>query len=161
MENIDKLLAIEEIKNLKHKYFRAIDMADFYLLDEVFHENIAVDYRGGTYRWQESGKEAICTALKYSFHNQAAAMHTGHHPEILISSSTEASGKWYLHDIFYNFKDNVVTQGTALYEDEYVHDGKTWRILKSQYDRVVETVSPIDENIKFTKYMLKDKGLKI
>ena len=42
-----------------------------------------------------------------------------------------------------------------------VHDGKTWRILKSQYDRVVETVSPIDENIKFTKYMLKDKGLKI
>ena len=96
MEKIDKLLAIEEIKNLKHKYFRAIDMADFHLLDEVFHKDITVDYRGGTYRWQESGKEAICTALKYSFHNQAAAMHTGHHPEIQINSSTKASGKWYL-----------------------------------------------------------------
>ena len=55
----------------------------------------------------------------------------------------------------------MVTQGTALYEDEYIFDGNSWRILKSQYDRIVESVSPIDENIKFTKYMLKDKGKKL
>ena len=103
MDNVDKLLAIEEIKIIKHKYFRAIDMADFDLLEEIFDPDIQVDYRGGTYRWQESGKDAIITALKYSFHNQAAAMHTGHHPEISIHSTTKASGKWYLHDVFYNF----------------------------------------------------------
>ena len=40
------LLDIEEIKNLKHRYFRAIDMADFDLLDGVFAENITIDYRG-------------------------------------------------------------------------------------------------------------------
>ena len=88
-------------------------------------------------------------------------MHTGHHPEISIHSTTKATGKWYLHDIFYNFSEKVVTQGTALYEDEYIFDGNSWRILKSQYDRIVESVSPIDENIKFTKYMLKDKGKKL
>jgi len=70
MDNVDKLLAIEEIKTLKHKYFRAIDMADFDLLEEIFDQDIQVDYRGGTYRWQESGKDAIINALKYSFHNQ-------------------------------------------------------------------------------------------
>ena len=50
MDNVDKLLAIEEIKIIKHKYFRAIDMADFDLLEEIFDPDIQVDYRGGTYR---------------------------------------------------------------------------------------------------------------
>jgi hypothetical protein len=34
--NYKNLIDIEEIKNLKHRYFRAIDMADFDLLDNVF-----------------------------------------------------------------------------------------------------------------------------
>ena len=37
MDKIQKLLDIEDIKNLKHRYFRAIDMADFELLDHVFY----------------------------------------------------------------------------------------------------------------------------
>ena len=57
MEAIDRLLAIEEIRNLKHKYFRAIDMADYELLSTIFTDDISVDYRGGTYRWQASGKD--------------------------------------------------------------------------------------------------------
>ena len=36
MDKLQKLIDIEEIKNLKHRYFRAIDMADFDLLDNVF-----------------------------------------------------------------------------------------------------------------------------
>ena len=35
MDNLQKLIDIEEIKNLKHRYFRAIDMADFDLLDNA------------------------------------------------------------------------------------------------------------------------------
>jgi hypothetical protein len=36
MDKLQKLIDIEEIKNLKHRYFRAIDMADFDLLDNIF-----------------------------------------------------------------------------------------------------------------------------
>ena len=43
MDKLQMLLDIEEIKNLKHRYFRAIDMADFDLLDGVFAENITID----------------------------------------------------------------------------------------------------------------------
>ena len=60
MDKLQMLLDIEEIKNLKHRYFRAIDMADFDLLDGVFAENITIDYRGGTYRWESEGKNTIC-----------------------------------------------------------------------------------------------------
>lgn len=74
MEAIDRLLAIEEIRNLKHKYFRAIDMADYELLSTIFTDDITVDYRGGTYRWQASGRDEIITSMKYSFHDQTCAM---------------------------------------------------------------------------------------
>ncbi len=57
MDQLQKLLDIEEIKNLKHRYFRAIDMADFDLLDSIFTEDITVDYRGGTYRWESQGNK--------------------------------------------------------------------------------------------------------
>ena len=48
MDKLQKLIDIEEIKNLKHRYFRAIDMADFDLLDHVFADNISIESRGGT-----------------------------------------------------------------------------------------------------------------
>ena len=57
MDKLQMLLDIEEIKNLKHRYFRAIDMADFDLLDNIFSQDITIDYRGGTYRWESEGKE--------------------------------------------------------------------------------------------------------
>ena len=53
-ELIRELHDIEMIKQLKHRYFRAIDMADHGLLDSVFTDDIKVDYRGGTYVWAVS-----------------------------------------------------------------------------------------------------------
>jgi len=159
MDKIQKLLDIEDIKNLKHRYFRAIDMADFELLDHVFAEDITIDYRGGTYRWESKGKQKIIDSLVQAFHNQTAAMHTAHHPEIEILSETEALGKWYLQDIFYNFDLNSVTQGTALYADKYIKIGQLWLIQHSEYDRIWEQVSPIDPENKFTTIMLKEKGI--
>ena len=43
MDPLQKLLDIEDIKNLKHRYFRAIDMADFDLLDNIFADDVTVD----------------------------------------------------------------------------------------------------------------------
>tara|TARA_B100000965_G_scaffold120403_1_gene99356 strand:- start:30 stop:515 length:486 start_codon:yes stop_codon:yes gene_type:complete len=159
MDKLQKLIDIEEIKNLKHRYFRAIDMADFDLLDNVFADNITIDYRGGTYRWESEGKDTIKESLKHAFHNQAASMHTAHHPEIKIISETEAIGKWYLQDIFYNFDMDSVTQGTALYEDKYIKLDNNWLISHSEYDRIWECVSPINPKDKFTKVLLKEKGI--
>ena len=159
MDKLQKLIDIEEIKNLKHRYFRAIDMADFDLLDNVFSPDISIDYRGGTYRWESEGKDTIKESLTHAFHNQTAAMHTAHHPEIEVLSETEATGKWYLQDIFYNFDLGSVTQGTALYEDTYIKSNGNWLIQHSEYDRIWEQVSPINSDDKFTKILLKEKGI--
>ena len=159
MDKLQKLIDIEEIKNLKHRYFRAIYMADFDLLDNVFSPDISIDYRGCTYRWESKGKETIKESLTHAFHNQTAAMHTAHHPEIEVLSETEATGKWYLQDIFYNFDLGSVTQGTALYEDTYIKINGQWLIQHSEYDRIWEQVSPINSDNKFTKILLQEKGI--
>src|SRR5210317_1438572 len=159
MDKLQMLLDIEEIKNLKHRYFRAIDMADFDLLDNIFSQDITIDYRGGTYRWESEGKETIKESLRHAFHNQTAAMHTAHHPEIEVRSESEAVGKWYLQDIFYNFDLGSVTQGTALYEDKYTKIDNQWLIQHSEYDRIWEHVSRINSEGKFTKILLKEKGI--
>jgi len=159
MDKLQMLLDIEEIKNLKHRYFRAIDMADFDLLDNIFSQDITIDYRGGTYRWESEGKETIKESLRHAFHNQTAAMHTAHHPEIEILSETNATGKWYLQDIFYNFDLGSVTQGTALYLDKYIKINDQWLSQHSEYDRICEQVSSIDPSDKFTTILLKDKGM--
>tara|TARA_B100001142_G_scaffold1960_1_gene2179 strand:+ start:61 stop:579 length:519 start_codon:yes stop_codon:yes gene_type:complete len=159
MDKLQKLIDIEEIKNLKHRYFRAIDMADFDLLDNVFSQDITIDYRGGTYRWESEGKETIKESLKHAFHNQTAAMHTAHHPEIEVLSNIKATGKWYLQDIFYNFDLGSITQGTALYVDKYIKEDDQWLIQHSEYDRIWEKVSPINPDDKFTKILLKEKGI--
>ena len=39
-------------------------MADFDLLDNIFSQDITIDYRGGTYRWESEGKETIKESLK-------------------------------------------------------------------------------------------------
>ena len=160
-ELIQELHDIEMIKQLKHRYFRAIDMADHGLLDSVFTDDVKVDYRGGTYVWEASGKKEIIQSLKYSFHSETAAMHTGHHPEISIHDDVNASGIWYLQDIFYNFNENALTQGTALYKDKYVKTEEGWRINFSEYDRIIESVTPIDKDQKFTLNHLAKHGMKL
>ena len=108
----------------------------------------------------QEGKKIITESLRYSFHDQACAMHTGHHPEINVISETDAKGKWYLQDIFYNIDHNTVTQGTALYEDIYVKLDGNWLIKHSEYDRIWEQVSPISPDIEFTKILLQEKKKK-
>jgi uncharacterized lipoprotein len=134
-------------------------MADFDLLDNVFSQDITIDYRGGTYRWESEGRDTIKESLKHAFHNQTAAMHTAHHPEIEVISNIKATGKWYLQDIFYNFDLGSVTQGTALYVDKYIKKNDQWLIQHSEYDRIWEQVSPINPDDKFTKILLKEKGI--
>ena len=95
---------------------------------------------------RQVAKKEIIQSLKYSFHSETAAMHTGHHPEISIHDDVNASGIWYLQDIFYNFNENALTQGTALYKDKYVKTEEGWRINFSEYDRIIESVTPIDKD---------------
>ena len=96
--DIQRLMDIEAIKQLKHAYFRCIDTANFDELETLFHDDITVHLVGGFYEWKLQGKEEFMASQRRSFHQQAVGHHNGHQPEIQILSETEATGIWYLTD---------------------------------------------------------------
>lgn len=157
---LEQLSSFEDIRTLKHRYFRGIDTADMELLADLFTEDVAVDYRGGEYRVQLTGRGALLDFLANAFHSGAVAMHHGHMPEITLDGPNEASGLWYLEDIFLDTEARSHTIGSAIYRDRYVRTDDRWRIARTEYDRVFELVAPLDPLARLTSHYLGKAGRK-
>lgn len=159
---LQQLSDAEDIKILKHRYFRGIDMADQPLLNTLFTEDVRIEYRGGQYKVALTGKAAMIDFLLTSFNSDATTMHHGHMPEITFVSDTEAEGVWYLEDIFISREAHRMdyTIGSAIYKDLYRKVGDEWKIAVSEYDRLIEVVEPLSDNKKITVSYLSLHGRK-
>ncbi len=155
---IQRLEDIEAIKQLKHRYLRSIDTADIVTLTTLLADDIEVDYKGGSYHWAVSGKQNVLDSIAAGFHNRAIAQHTGHHPEIEITSPTTATGLWYLTDSFTHLDSLYVTAGSALYRDNYVKLNGAWQIKRSSYTRIYEIVDRIAQAPNVTFSLLAATG---
>ncbi|TCJ37029.1 nuclear transport factor 2 family protein [Parafrankia sp. BMG5.11] len=157
---LQQLSDLENIRTLKHRYFRAIDTADRDLLETLFTDDVSVDYRGGTYRCRFAGKDEMLLFLANAFPSDALAMHHGHMPEITFTGADTADGIWYLEDVFISLARDDHTFGTAIYRDRYRREDGTWKIAHTEYDRVVEIVYPRDQSAQITAHWLGRTGLK-
>ncbi len=157
---LQQLSDLEDIRTLKHRYFRGIDTADAALLEGLFTDDVEVDYRGGNYRVSLAGKADMLDFLANSFHSDALAMHHGHMPEIALIGAHEAEGVWYLEDVFINLESKTHTVGSAIYRDRYRREGAQWKIAKTEYDRVIELLSPLDPAMQITSHHLAKVGRK-
>lgn len=152
---------IELIRQLKYRYCRCIDTANIAELKTLFTEDASVCYVGGTYRFEASGRDKILEALEYAFHSQAIAFHHVNHPEIEVLTPTTATGTWYLKDWFLDLKNRVITDGSALYKDQYVKRAGTWLIQRATYERIYEIVTPVTETPNITAHYLARHGKKL
>jgi len=158
--SLQQLSDLEEIKVLKHRYFRGIDTADWPLLDGIFTADVNVEYIGGDYHVKLTGAEAMMEFLANSFHSGALAMHHGHMPEITFTGEDGAEGLWYLEDIFINLEEEFHTFGTAIYRDRYLRQGGEWRIASTVYDRVMEVTEPLHAGARYVCHRLGRTGRK-
>ena len=156
--DIQRLFDIEAIKQLKHAYFRCIDTANMEELATLFHDDVVVDFKGGDYHWQLSGKEQYLGSIGQSFSKQSIGQHHGHHPEIQILSENEATGIWYLEDKFWALSHNFYTTGTVLYWDRYVKENGRWLIRETRYERLYEFNEVLDEAPKPSSHYLGVHG---
>lgn len=157
---LQQLSDLEDIRTLKHRYFRGIDTADHALLATLFTDDIVVDYRGGTYRVSFAGRAQMLDFLANSFNSDTVAMHHGHMPEITLSGEDSATGLWYLEDIFIALDRQTHTIGTAIYRDEYRREADGWKIARTEYDRVIELNFPLDPKIEIASHRLAEIGRK-
>lgn len=145
---------IEKIRQLKYRYFRALDQHDWESLAACLTSDCAASYDEGKYSF--AGSKAIVDGIKSMMDRPTIlTMHHGHHPEIALAGSNAASGTWYLEDCVIDLRENVILRGTAFYSDEYqkTDDGQ-WKIKFTGYKRVFETVtSPIPHDFQVTTNM--------
>lgn len=158
--SLQQLSDLEDIRTLKHRYFRGIDTADMPLLSTLFTEDLTVDYRGGTYRVQLEGRENMIEFLANSFNSNSIAMHHGHMPEITLTGEDAAKGIWYLEDIFISLDVRTHTIGSAIYRDQYRRENGAWKIARTEYDRVFEMIRPLAEDAQITSHHLATAGRK-
>lgn len=136
MSNFDDL---EAIRQLKYRYFRALDCKDWPALAETLTDDATTAYDNGRYAF--AGREAILGFLRDALGSpRVISMHHGHHPEIEITGDGQARGTWYLEDMVIFRDANTVLRGGAFYSDEYVRIDGQWKIRSTGYERTFEEI---------------------
>ena len=131
-----RLEALEEIKALKYRYFRAMTLGDYDLLKETLTEDVVTSYSDGEYVFED--REKLLTFLIESHHaGQQVAYWMCAMPEITIANDREATGTWAFYHYFYHRGHEFVDEMFAYYDDEYRFEEGAWRIARTGYKRVL------------------------
>jgi hypothetical protein len=139
MTDIEKLLAIEEIKKLKAKYFYYFDAKDWAKWKaEVWAPDAALDVP--EVNVVVEGVDSLIAWASKSAGNQVSTHH-GHMPIIDITSDTTATGIWAMEDILRLPKDQpsqygyTHLHGFGHYHEQYVKLPQGWRIKRTRLTR--------------------------
>lgn len=136
---MQKLIEIEQIKQLKARYFRALDTKDWPLIESCLTEQCIAEYDGGKYSFSGKGK-IVQFFSTYMGNPKLIFMHQGHHPEISFIDDHHAKGIWYLQDVVINLENQTTLRGAGFYHDDYTLENKQWLISKTGYERTFEEI---------------------
>lgn len=141
MEPLEQLLAFEEIRRLKARYFRALDLKEWDRYGELFTAPTVIDFSDQPELWGHGPEDqrpdpadwiftdgkACADAIEPLF-DGVITTHHGHDPEIEITGETTAAGIWSLYDRL-EFPEEIF-HGFGHYRDEYEKVDGTWLISK-------------------------------
>jgi SnoaL-like domain len=148
MDRIDELYAIEQIKQLKARYFRTMDTRDWEGMAQVFCKDAKFDCSEGfvcTPLGGEPegvvgpvthGREAIMAWIEDAFANQTS-LHHGHCHEITIDTETAAHGVIAMEDqIFAADRKTRLLDASGHYHERYRFEDGAWRIAETKLTRL-------------------------
>ena len=140
MTDIETLLAIEEIKRLKARYFYGIDNKDWDLWRaEVFAPDGRLEVPE-----MDMVVEGIDALIKWVADQSAdqVSVHHGHMPDIEILTDTTATGIWAMEDRIYRSREHPLGDGYSYvhgfghYRERYVRLERGWRIQSTRLTRI-------------------------
>lgn len=152
MDKLDRLLAIEEIKQLKGRYFRFLDTKDWAGMATIFTDDAVFDARTAnsvsgvgegdaavSNDWVYEGAQVITDFIREVAQPLVTAHH-GHCHEIAIVSENDAEGVIAMEDMIWDAPGaggEKKLHGLGHYHEEYRRgeDGR-WRIRRSRLTRL-------------------------
>jgi len=140
--DVSELSAIEEIKQLKARYFRAVDEKDWETLRGLFTDDARAWYPGPA-RWFTGPDEIVAWASGF-LGAGTITVHHGFMPEITISAPDRAEAIWAMRDDLdipgHEGAGRRRIVGAGHYREEYRRVRGKWRI-----HRLVLTRLRVDE----------------
>ena len=145
------LAAIEEIRQLKYRYFRTLDLKEWDAFGDCLADDVVARY--GTQAMDKpihyNTREDVVAFMRENLGPGIITMHVANHPEIAVDGD-KATGSWGFEDtvIVPDFK--VTIRGAGYYQDTYRRDsdGK-WRISGTEYQRIYEAMTSLDDTPSF------------
>jgi len=139
MTEVEKLLALEDIKTLKARYFRCVDTKDWDGFAAVFAPDAAFDISQDIPGCILVGREKILGAVRPPLQS-CVSVHHGHCPEISITSATTAEGVWAMEDML-RWKERSASpvatlHGYGHYRETYRKIDGTWLIQSLKLSRL-------------------------
>jgi len=145
MDRLERLEAIEEIRNLKARYYRLMDTKQWEELKGVFTRDMkVVTPEGQVYT---EGGDTYAEALRNSLEN-AVSCHQNLSGEVEILDDGNARAIWAMQDVI-EWKDRHPNYGwksilgRGHYHETYRKEGGAWRIATLTLTRLrLDTVMP-------------------
>lgn len=131
-DELQLLRDVQEIRQLKARYFRFVDAQDWSAMGE---EVLADDVHFELFGTARTGKSEVISFVSGSMAG-ASSFHHGHNAEITITGPDTAIGLWALWD-HTKMPENSPTSefiGCGHYRDEYVRTDRGWRVKSSILD---------------------------
>ncbi len=141
MNPAELMVAVEEIKQLKYRYLRTLDLKRWDEFAQVFVPEATGEYGEGL---SFGSRDELVGFMRDSLGPQMVTLHQCHHPEISVKDD-RATGVWYLEDRVLMPEHRLVLEGAAFYEDRYVRTGDGWRIEHTGYRRTYEATMSMDD----------------
>ena len=142
MEPVERLEAMEEIRQLKARYFRCLDAKDWDGFGAVFTEQAQLDISEemGPDRSPVIGREPIVELVRRVV-TDVVTVHHGHTPEISVESADTAHGVWAMEDHLFWPEGGPLRSmhGYGHYHETYRRTPAGWQI-----DRMVLTRIRVD-----------------
>ena len=134
---VRRLAAIEEIRQLKARYFRSLDRKEWDAFGDVFTAGAVLEVP--EVGMVTEGRDAIVAGVSGALEG-TRTVHHGHMPEIEVTGPDTARGTWAMFDYVEwptpGSGDRVGLQGYGHYVEEYVREDGRWRIARSRLERL-------------------------
>ena len=143
VSDLERLVAIEEIHQLKARYYRFMDTKDWAGLETIFTDDCVFDMRSEARDKSRAaeglviGAKAIAAAMRLAVED-LVTVHHGHMPEIEITSPTTAKGIWAMEDVL-RWPEGApmkTLQGYGHYHETYEKVGNRWLIKSLRLSRL-------------------------
>jgi len=139
---LQQLIAVEEIKQLKARYFRLLDTKRWEEWGQVFTTDVRMEVPEAAV--ELDGRAAVVDNVSAALAG-TQTVHHGHMPEIEITGPDTARGTWAMYDFVEWPPDadgnRVGLNGYGHYFEEYRVEDGAWRIARTRLVRI--RVDPI------------------